>query len=351
MSGFDPAQDAPDRAAPDFDAAADQLFAETDAPQDAPAAAQPTAAPAEAAPVQEAAPAQDEPDDDDEGLPLETRFSRAQRREQRLAAERETLATERQRAIDQANGYKGNLVQEKRRREEAEAKSADFEKALTNANTRRDAEYEAAIRYAPDEPDGTGRPTKTDLTRDWNVEKRERDVAQKEARIQFAEQQREEEIKTWRETQRGEAERGVRQHAISEIARAIAPTAEALGLPASEVKDLVAALERPEVAILLQNLPAYDPDPNKWDVHKYRSMVLAQTDQAIAQRAAAYRERQAGQTRQELGQTTYRAEQPVGAGGGGQYRDLRPLQDAGDFDATFDALNANYELELQGVRR
>jgi hypothetical protein len=41
MSGFDPAQDAPDRAAPDFDAAAEQLFAETDAPQDAPAAAQP----------------------------------------------------------------------------------------------------------------------------------------------------------------------------------------------------------------------------------------------------------------------------------------------------------------------
>jgi hypothetical protein len=278
-------------------------------------------------------------------LPLETRFARAQRREQRQATERETLAAERQRAIDQANGYKGSLVQAQQRQKALEAERDQFKELAQDENARLNRMWEDGIAATPDPAE------RADLQRRYDFDRQTRELAAEKRQLEFEKAQREQEQASFREAQRGAAEQGIRQHAISEIARAIAPTAEALGLPASEVKDLVAALERPEVAILLQNLPAYDPDPNKWDVHKYRSMVLAQTDQAIAQRAAAYRERQAGQTRQELGQTTYRAEQPVGAGGGGQYRDLRPLQDAGDFDATFDALNANYELELQGARR
>lgn len=346
MSGFDPAQDAPERAAPDFDAAADQLFAETDAPeQDAPATGQPTAAPAEAAPAQQAAPAEDEPDDDDEGLPLETRFARAQRRERKIAAERETLATERQRAIDQANGYKGSLVQAQQRTKALEAERDEFKELAQNENARINRMWEDGIR-ATEDPSA-----RADLQRQYDFDRQTRDLAAQQRQLEFEKAQREQEVATFREAQRGAAEQGIRQHAIPEIARAIVPTAASLGLPASEVRDLVAALERPEVAILVQNLPAYDPDPNKWDVHKYRSMVLAETDQELARRAAAYRERQAGATRQELAQTTYRPEQPVGAGGGGQYRDLRPLQQAQDFDATADAVFANFELEQQGVRR
>jgi hypothetical protein len=345
MSGFDPAQDAPDRAAPDFDAAAEQLFAETDAPQDAPAAAQPTAAPAEAAPVQEAAPAQDEPDDDDEALPIEERFARAQRQVARIRQQAEE-AFARQAEIDaarkhaeaQVNGYKGRVKQ-------LEGERDQFKELAQDENARLNKMWEDGIAATPDPAE------RADLQRRYDFDRQTRELAAEKRQIEFEKAQREQEQANFREAQRGAAEQGIRQHAISEIARAIAPTAEALGLPASEVKDLVAALGRPEVAILLQNLPAYDPDPNKWDVHKYRSMVLAQTDQAIAQRAAAYRERQAGQTRQELGQTTYRAEQPVGGGGGGQYRDLRPLQRAQDFDATADAVFANFELEQQGVRR
>jgi hypothetical protein len=346
MSPAEIENDAPQHDERDFDARADALFAESAAPDTGtPPEAQPERQDAEEAPAVPAASGDTDADDDDESLPIDQRFERARRREERITREveeaRQAVEAERRRVLS----FQGNLAQAQQRQKALEAERDQFKELAQDENARLNRMWEDGIAATPDPS------ARADLQRQYDFDRQTRELAAEKRQLDFEKAQREQEQASFREAQRGAAEQGIRQHAISEIARAIAPTAEALGLPASEVKDLVAALERPEVAILLQNLPAYDPDPNKWDVHKYRAMVLAQTDQAIAQRTAAYRERQAGQTRQELGQTTYRAEQPVGAGGGGQYRDLRPLQDAGDFDATFDALNANYELELQGARR
>lgn len=339
----DPTQDAP-REAVSFDDAFAALPREGVPAEDAPEQAQPDEWPSQAPAQPAATPGEDEPDDDDEALPFEQRFARSNRREQKLQAERDSIAAERQRAIDQANGYKGNLAQEKARREAAEADRSDFERRLTDANAQRDADYQAAINAAPDARDGTGTPTKADLTQAWNIEKRERDVAQKEARLNFQEQQKAEQDKRLHAEHVGNLEHGIRQHAIPELVQAIPRYAELHGLPASEVRDVIARLNTPEVLIAMQNMPVKTSDPQAWDVDKYRTFLADQAQEEIVRRAAAYKERQAGATRQELAQTTYRQEQPVGQAGGDQFEDLG--QYGTDFDAAFAANSRNHQRQL-----
>lgn len=309
----------------DFDSAVDayveqgQPAAAGDTPPARPATPAPAdvPAPVAAAPV---APPADEPDDDDETLTIDQRFARAQRREQKITARQAELTTERQRAIDQANGYKGNLAQEKARREAIEAERDRFKGLAESENARIDHLWAEAIAQTDD-------PTqKAELQRRYDFDRRERELAEKEAQIAFKAQQEIEQAERVKQEQVGAATEGMRQHVVPSLVGPMEEFATAIGLPLAELADIRATLNsRP----MRQMFARLTPE----ELHAYRNELGEGIFEEIAQRAQAFKTRQTATNRQEAA-TVYRAEQPVGAGGG------RPGKtwDEMDIDEALDAM-------------
>lgn len=322
------ATEAPQQESQDFDAALDAYVSARTAPAAGEGSPAPVAVPAATAPAAEparaevpatppATPAATESDDDDEALPLDQRFTRAQRREQRITQAQQAADQARQEAERKMWSYQGNLIQAQNRAKQLEGERDDLKRQTTDVDARENARWEAAIRTAPESSDDPAVLTRAQVQYHYDVDKRERALAAKEAAQSLKEKQSEEQATWQREQLRVQAESGMRQHAVSGIVDAIGPAIQELGLPATEVRDIIARLQSPETALLIQNLPAYDPDPQKMDVHKYRTFLATQVEQEIGRRKVAYEERQAATNRKQAAQAgTFRPEQPVGAAGG-----------------------------------
>lgn len=316
-----PEQDVPQQDQ-DFDAALDAYVEQRTAPvageaQPAPARQTPPAA-TDAPPVETPPPAAtpaSEPDDDDEQLPVDQRFARAQRREARIAADKAaaearfaTAEAARRHAESQINGYQG-------RNKQLETQVKDLKAATQNQDAQVNKWWEEAIESAPTVPTIEGQQSKAELQRLYAIDRKEREINAKAAEQELVTKQQAEQAEWARTQTRTAAETGMRQHAVAEIVGAIGPTARDLGLPEAEVKDIVAWLQSPEIAITIASLPPIDPDPAKWDVHKYRGYLLSQADARLVARKAEYEQRQVA-TNVAAAKDVYRAEQPVGAAGG-----------------------------------
>jgi len=329
----EPTQEAPEQERPSFDEAFAALprgdapaedVSETGQPDERPTQAQATAP--------GASQAADEPDDDDEQLPYDQRFARAQRREQRITARQAEIMAERQRAIDQANGYKGNLAQEKARREAIEAERDRFKTLAENENARLNSMWEEAIKLA-DDPN-----QRADLQDRYERDRDRREIAAEKDRMAFERDQQQQQATRVKQDQIETATQGLRQHVIPSLVEPMEQFAQVLGLPATEFADIRATLNSRPMQQLFARL-----SPEELDA--YRNELGEGIFTELAQRNLARKQRETGQNRDEARQV-YRAEQPVGQGGGGS--DLESLGGL-DFDEAF-AANARNQRRLAGER-
>lgn len=331
-------RDEPQFADRDFDAAAEALFAQTDAPDDAPAEGE--EAPrqtVEAAPA-EAQPPADESDDDDEALDWERRFARAQRREEKARAREAELAAERQRALDQVNGYQGRLKQEQARAKALETERDQFKQRAEGANAAYYKLWEDAIAQSTDPAERAG------LEREYRLQRAEREMATERAQTDFEKQQREQEASRQKAEGLETGIRGMREHAMPDLIEKIEAVAEGIGVPAKEIAHIANHLRSEPIMLAIRHMPPEEIEP-------YRVTMFQRALQELSRVRESYQERQAAQNRQEAA-PNYRGERPVGAGGGnGRFRDVKEYIDAGDYDGTADAVFANFEAESQGYRR
>lgn len=273
-----------------------------------------------------------EPDDDDEQLPLDQRFARSQRRETREKAAREAAEARyaeteaaRRHAESQVNGYKGRTKQ-------LESERDRFKDLAENENARLNTMWEDAIKMADDPGQ------RADLQDRYERDRDRRELAAEKAQIAFEKQQAQEQVTRTKEAQKTDAAEGMRRYAIPDLLQEIEDYAAQLGLPREEIADIRDTLTAPTMALLVRRM-----DP--LELHQYRTNLGQAAAQELPQRLQAYRERQAGANRQEARQV-YRAEQPIGQGGGGdEMEDLKGL----DFDQAFDA-NARNQRRLRGER-
>ncbi len=313
----------------DFDAAVDayveqgQPAAGGETPPARPATPAPADVPAPVAAAPVATPA-DEPDDDDETLPFDQRFTRAQARETRIKAEAEAERTRLEKfAKDQANGYQGRLKQEQTRAAALEAERDRFKQQADDTNAAINGIWEARIASTTDPEERAAWQAQYDFDRT------KREVEAERKQIALEREQQQQQATRVKEEQIGAATEGMRQHVVPSLVGPMEEFATAIGLPIAELADIRATLHsRPMQQMFARMTPE--------ELHTYRNELGEGIFEEIAQRSQAFKTRQAGANRKEAA-TVYRAEQPVGAGGGTQQR---PWEDL-DFDEAVDTLFAD----------
>lgn len=322
----------------DFDAALD-AYVDGAAParQDATA---PVAEPAKAevaqpatAPSTAATTATDDDDSDDAALPVETRFTRAQKREARLATEREQARQQAAEASRQVLSYQGNLKQEADRRREIAAERDDLKKRLESEEARIESYWQDAIKTAPEEQKAAYREA-------YELDKAKREIATERQQIDLAKQQRQRQHEELRQRSEQEA----RHYAIAEPLQALDEEARQAGLPIALLKPIKDWLTSPEVQIATRTLPLKTDtvppaDINQWgpqhldDLDKYRTWVVYQTIRGFDHFKQQHEQQQLAQNQKKAAET-YQPEKPVGAGVGRQQR----AWDEMDFDEAMDAV-------------
>lgn len=277
--------------------------------------------------------ATDDDDSDDESLPVEARFTRARKREARLAAEREALAAERDAEKRRALSYQGNLAQEQKRREQMAAERDDLKKRLESEEARIEAYWQDAIKSAPPEQ-------KAAYEEAYQLDKEKRQIATERQQIDLAKQQREREA----QEQRQFSEQAARHYAIAEVVEALDGEAQHAGIPREALQPIRDWLTSPEVALVVRNLPlrtATTPpqDIAQWrpehidDLDKYRSWVIWNAARGVDHFKAQHEQQQLARNRAKAAET-YQPEKPVGAGVGKVERAWDDL----DFDEAMDAI-------------
>lgn len=311
-----------------FEDAADALFAQdaAPAPQDTPAAQQPSPEATEPEAPTPAASATVDDDADDESLDVAERIARAERRatkqsQAEIAAAKAEAEAEKRRVLS----FQGNLEQEKRRRQQIEAERDEARRLANDADARDDARWNELINSTTDPA------TKAQYQQMFADDKARRDLAREKREWELQKQQQQEEANFTREQQRQAAEAVVRQSAVGEIVTAVDRYIADIGLPASEIADVKAWLNSPEVQLNAQHLPIVATRQGEYTVNDFRDNLLQRADQVIQQRLTAYQERQAAQNRAEA-KETYRPEKPVGQGG------AAPPDDLSRFHGTNDTL-------------
>lgn len=320
----------------DFDAAVDAFVGgaapaeqDTTAPVAEPPKAEATQ-PA-TAPTTAATPATDDDDSDDEALPVETRFTRAQKREARLATEREALAAERDAEKRRALSYQGNLAQEAERRKQLAAELAEKTKRLESEEARIESYWQDAIKSAPPEQ-------KAAYEEAYELDKAKREIATERQQIELAKQQRQQQHEELRQRSEQEA----RHYAIAEPLQALDEEARQAGLPVELLKPIKDWLTSPEVQIATRTLPLKTDtvppaDINQWgpqhldDLDKYRTWVVYQTIRGFDHFKQQHEQQQIKRNVAKAADT-YQPEKAVGAGGAAP-RNFNDL----DFDEAVDA--------------
>jgi hypothetical protein len=288
-----------------------------------PAEAQPAAAkPApEQPPAREevAQPAAEESDDDDESLPVDKRFERAQKREARLRTQAEEAAADREKARRQAASFKGHMTQAQAKAAAIERERDEFRKLAESTDAREDKRWEDAIKLAPDEA------TRREWEREFALDKRER-AAERAAKEEELVSQRKEVDRTQAVSA---AEADLRASVLPSLKAIVEGHAESLQLPVSEVQDLLRWVDSPEVRMLAHTLKVA-PDPRQDQLTAYLEETAMRLVGEIDQRGAQFEEKRAAQNRREAGKV-YRQEQPIGGGGLGKTGPER-LEDVSNAD-------------------
>jgi hypothetical protein len=298
MSAQPETRDEPQRET--FDEVAARLFAQAESSDETDSPSDPTARdetrdrePGQPATAERDQPQPaEEPDDDDEALPVETRFQRSQRREQRVTAERERLAAEKAQAEQVASTWRGRHQAEQEARRHIEAERDTLKAQTDSNNAYLNTLWEDAIQRA----DPTDR---ADLQRQYDIDRREREVKAKEAAQELSSKQRDERARTVHQTQLSQVEQLTRRYAIGELVEELPERAAALGLERGDYADIEGYLRGPEVALLTATLPVRDPDPNKPDLDKYRRYQQARLEGELARRAEAKRAQRVERNRDE----------------------------------------------------
>lgn len=332
----------------DFDTAVDAFVGGAAQPQGSPApapvadppqseAAQPATAPQQQAQEPTTTPESD--DSDDEALDIAERFTRAQKREQRL---RESAKAEVEAERRKVLSYQGNLAQEAKRRE---ALAADLERhkaLLADENQRLDGIWDNAIAQAPEQSDDPRIATKSELRQHYDLQKRERDLAQKEQQARFVEEQAQQQQQAARETHF----QTMREVATAELPILLDQAAQALGLPATLLTPVKEYVNSPAVRALARRLPIFPEgqalagDPAGWQLdqigslHELRQHLERQAELGLDHFT---KQHQAGAVKENVqaATKTYRQEQPIGAATAKRGKDWAEMDEDEAFDAWF----------------
>lgn len=271
-------------------------------------------------------------DSDDEALPVETRFTRAQKREERSKAERETLAAERDAEKRRALSYQGNLAQEAERRKQLTVELAQEKQKAASETARIESYWQEAIKAAPEEQ-------KAAYQEAYELDKEKRQIAADKQEIQAAKDL----VAQFGEQRRTQGVQEMRQHATTELPMLIDQFAQANKLPATLFNPVKEYVDSPIMRALAKSLQQpfseqYLPgDPASWpidqldSVHALRLHLQAQAENGLAYYTAQHEQEQIKRNVAKAADT-YQPEKAVGAGGAAP----RSFNDM-DFDEAVDA--------------
>ncbi|MBP9897473.1 MAG: hypothetical protein KBF28_03815 [Gemmatimonadales bacterium] len=260
-----------------------------------------------------------------EQAPTETADARAQREAISRAAAELSMAGRIKKVNEENAALKAELAEKTR--------------LLTDENARVDKIWQDAIAASPEVSDDPRIATRAELQRQFDLEKRQRVIEQKEQAQEFTARQ----VKEREEAFRAESAQQARHYATAELPGIINQIAQHEGLPPDLLKPVKEYVDSPQMRALARHLPLHSAtqlpgDPATWPLERIdnldhlRLYLEAQARDGITYYKQQHEQRQIA-TNVAQATATYQPERVVGAGVSAPKRDLSRYRNTNNIEA------------------